>query len=219
MEEQRDDEENPCGAAGRKRVDDGTGYGWNLHPSGGGNLVSTVSAAETVSDFVSLKSALESGETSISVTSAITIPAGEELTIDGDVEIQMVGAEATLLVEGTLTLSDNAVLRGNDDADRKVSVVIVENGGVFTMKGGTITGNTARYVSLNVDRCGGGVTVRDGEIGGKFIMNGGTITGNTAMYGGGVHIATTRKKTQRVFLNLITAKSRLTGLSTAAVCI
>ena len=186
---------------------------------GGGNLVSTVSAAETVSDFVSLKSALESGETSISVTSAITIPAGEELTIDGDVEIQMVGAEATLLVEGTLTLSDNAVLRGNDDADRKVSVVIVENGGVFTMKGGTITGNTARYVSLNVDRCGGGVTVRDGEIGGKFIMNGGTITGNTAMYGGGVHIATTRKKTQRVFLNLITAKSRLTGLSTAAVCI
>ena len=164
---------------------------------GGGNLVSTVSAAETVSDFASLKSALESGETSISVSSAVIIPAGQELTIDGDVEIQMVGAEATLLVEGTLTLSDNAVLRGNDDADRKVSVVIVENGGVFTMKGGTITGNTARYVSLNVDRCGGGVTVRDGEIGGKFIMNGGTITGNTAMYGGGVHIATTREKNSK----------------------
>ena len=157
MEEQRDDEENPCGAAGRQRPDDGAGCGRHLHPSGGGNLVSTVSAAETVSDFASLKSALESGETSISVTSAITIPAGEELTIDDDVEIQMVGAEATLLVEGTLTLSDNAVLRGNDDAARKVSVVIVENGGVFTMEGGTITGNTARYASLDVDRCGGGV--------------------------------------------------------------
>ena len=51
--------------------------------------------------------------------------------------------------------------------------------GTFEMKGGSITGNMAKYY-------GGGVYVRTN---GEFAMSGGSITGNTAKYyGGGVNV-------------------------------
>ncbi len=58
--------------------------------------------------------------------------------------------------------------------------------GVFTMNGGTISGNISGTNSAKgeADRIGGGVFVRRG---GQFIMNGGTIENNaTTAFGGGV---------------------------------
>lgn len=58
--------------------------------------------------------------------------------------------------------------------------------GVFTMNGGTISGNISGTDSANpeADRIGGGVFVRRG---GQFIMNGGAIENNaTTAFGGGV---------------------------------
>ena len=81
---------------------------------------------------------------------------------------------------GELTLTD---CRGGGQITRasyskgQGSGVKVENGGIFNMYGGTITGNTADN--------GGGVCVNSGA----FNMYGGTITGNTAPHGGGVYVA------------------------------
>lgn len=58
--------------------------------------------------------------------------------------------------------------------------------GVFTMNGGTISGNISGTNSAKgaADRIGGGVFVRRG---GQFIMNGGAIENNaTTAFGGGV---------------------------------
>lgn len=58
--------------------------------------------------------------------------------------------------------------------------------GIFTMYGGTISGNISGTGSANgeADRIGGGVFVRKG---GQFIMNGGAIENNaTTAFGGGV---------------------------------
>lgn len=58
--------------------------------------------------------------------------------------------------------------------------------GIFTMYGGTISGNISGTNRANgeADRSGGGVFVRRG---GQFIMNGGTIENNaTTAFGGGV---------------------------------
>jgi hypothetical protein len=54
--------------------------------------------------------------------------------------------------------------------------VRVEEGGIFTMNGGEISGNLASY--------GGGVSVYAGT----FTMNGGTISGNSSRDGGGVYV-------------------------------
>ena len=47
MEEKTNDQKDSRGPSGRQRPDDGAGCGRHLHPSGGGNLVPTASAAET----------------------------------------------------------------------------------------------------------------------------------------------------------------------------
>jgi hypothetical protein len=70
--------------------------------------------------------------------------------------------------------------------------VLVDDGGTFTMEGGTISGNTAESTSSNSDNGaeGGGVFVAHGT----FTMEGGTISGNTVKssvgysVGGGVRV-------------------------------
>ena len=66
--------------------------------------------------------------------------------------------------------------------DGSGSGVKVENGGIFNMYGGTITGNKATTGDTATQR-GGGVYVSGGNS--KFNMYGGTITNNTATKGGG----------------------------------
>ncbi len=86
-----------------------------------------------------------------------------------------------LKVHGNLTLTDSGgtgVITGCSK-NGKGAGVYVYNNGTFTMRSGTISGNTAGYN-------GGGVYVS----GGTFIMTGGEITGNTAdAAGGGVYLA------------------------------
>ncbi len=87
-----------------------------------------------------------------------------------------------ITVYGTLTLTDSSAdADGAVENGTSVSArgVLVAQAGVFTMKGGTISG-------FSVSGNGGGVSV---ENGGTFAMTGGTINGNTATgYGGGVFL-------------------------------
>lgn len=107
------------------------------------------------------------------------------LNLDGHV-IDATGtgdAAITILLgaEFTLTDSDDDAAHGGDYSNLPEGGVITGgnrgvnvNKGVFSMNGGTITGNTAEF--------GGGVYLNSGE---KFYMYGGRITGNTATEAGG----------------------------------
>jgi hypothetical protein len=89
---------------------------------------------------------------------------------------------------GSLTLDRGAELRNNHRSSGSGGAVLVfaDSGGTatFTMKGGTISGNTAGE--------GGGVYVHayNGGADATFTLKGGTIRGNTAnsYYGGGVFV-------------------------------
>jgi len=107
---------------------------------------------------------------------------------------------------GSFIMLDNTRVSGNSVISRRGSNAegrnilrangggIYVEGGSFTMKGGTILGNTASTVtSSNSDdaaSCGGGVHTegRNSMLGGTFTMEDGTIQGNTAGNdGGGVY--------------------------------
>ena len=64
------------------------------------------------------------------------------------------------------------------------AAVCIENGGLFTLNGGTIIGNT-----MSGSMGGGGVALK-GYSGDRFVMNGGAIIGNTITngWGGGIYI-------------------------------
>jgi hypothetical protein len=98
----------------------------------------------------------------------------------------------------TLVLDDNLILSGRSNNNN--SLVRVNTSGIFIMKGGSISGNTAStYTSSPSSYAyGGGVYVAGN---GTFTMEGGEISGNTAStstsspssyaysYGGGVYVA------------------------------
>lgn len=87
--------------------------------------------------------------------------------------------------ESKLTLW-NGSITGNKDV-KNGGGVNVESGGVFTMNGGSITGNTSTAAESNNGKGGGGVYVAKDCV---FTMNSGSITGNTsAAEGGGVYVA------------------------------
>jgi len=71
------------------------------------------------------------------------------------------------VTNGTLVMETGSTITGHSSGGVRV------NGGIFEMKGGTISNNTAAN--------GGGVSVNDGT----FEMKGGTISNNTATDGGG----------------------------------
>jgi hypothetical protein len=111
----------------------------------------------------------------------IIVDAGVKLTLRN---ITFEGIEdnnhSLILVNGSgaeLILETGAVLKANSISG-KGGGLYVGSGGVFTMKGGAISGNNARL-------WGGGVYVEDGA----FTMKGGTISGNNAsLWGGGVYV-------------------------------
>jgi hypothetical protein len=72
-------------------------------------------------------------------------------------------------------------IRGNTASSYCAGGGVNVNGGLFSMVGGTISGN----INSSSLYGGGGVHVKSGT----FIMQGGTISGNTAShYGGGVYV-------------------------------
>lgn len=121
--------------------------------------------------------------------------AGKLATLDGNtltyyvtetsVTDDTIGATTEKLVTHTVELKGKIVGGG----------VTVENGGSFTMNGGTICGVTNGYA---VNSTGGIVTINDGYIvgngggikadGGTVEFDGGVIAGNTAEWGGGIHV-------------------------------
>ena len=91
-----------------------------------------------------------------------------------------------IIVNGELTVTDTSADGAGKITggwtDNTGGGVWVRAGGLFTLAGGMIDGNTASNI-------GGGVYLSGS--GGKFIMTGGLITGNTAKNGGGVGMDST----------------------------
>jgi hypothetical protein len=89
-------------------------------------------------------------------------------------------APLVLVDGGKLIMKEESKITGNTHTDivsTKGGGVFVDNGGIFTMEGGTISGNKASL--------GGGVYVADGT----FNMESGSIENNTAtVFGGGVYV-------------------------------
>lgn len=125
----------------------------------------------------------------------------EDITIDGNVLRQKDG---TLIVYGKLKLKDGVSIKNcyRTEADSPSGAICVAQGGVLTMNGGTISGNTGAYGSAVYNE--GTFTMTDGEIsansgqigtvvnnaGGEFIMTGGRISSNKVTDGcGGVFVS------------------------------
>ena len=135
--------------------------------------------------LTALGGALEEGyyylEENVSANGNIEIQHDVTLCLNGK-SLDLSDHFISLYNGGSLTLCDcqatGAITNGSGNSDGNGGAVsIVGDNSSFTMYGGTITGNTAKY--------GGGVLV---TMGGSFAMYGGTITGNTASAnGGGVH--------------------------------
>lgn len=108
----------------------------------------------------------------------------------GGVLVAGVGSE--LVLEGG-NIKDNTVKSRIPSTISGAGVAVVSNG-VFTMTGGSISGNKLEHYTdwaeqVKDTQNGGGVAV----CGGTFNFNGGTIAGNEAKYGGGVSVKDDRQ--------------------------
>ena len=107
----------------------------------------------------------------------VTITGSGTLSVDAadnSASVLRIGANQTIIV-GEIGSQEGPTLRRSVGAFSR-SVVRVDNGGIFELRSGTITGNYASTASS------GGVHVTG--TGSTFIMNGGEISGNTAVVGG-----------------------------------
>jgi hypothetical protein len=113
----------------------------------------------------------------------LNIGGGKKLTLDGGTLVGLADNNNSLvgIGNGGELIMKSGAITGNaneEGSGGNWSAGVGVNGGTFTMEGGTISGNTAKY--------GGGVSVTSGT----FTMFGGAISGNTAQqYGGGVAVA------------------------------
>jgi uncharacterized repeat protein (TIGR02543 family) len=99
---------------------------------------------------------------------------GMSLTIGNNITLTGRSSANNIVVEarsGAFTMLDGSKITGNTATLANNNSAVRVNGGVFTMKGGTITGNASPD--------GGGVFVG----GGKFVMEGGSVSGNTGNRG------------------------------------
>ncbi|MDE6200332.1 MAG: hypothetical protein K2M47_00420, partial [Clostridiales bacterium] len=119
--------------------------------------------------------------------------------------LQMTGIGSVIHVQGEFTLEDNTINDGlitGGNAELGGGVLVDAYLASFTMKGGTISGNTATVNGGGVYGYASYVTIESGNIcgntalqrgGGVYVvgcdlaMTGGTVTGNTAVEGGGVY--------------------------------
>ncbi|MDR1864675.1 MAG: hypothetical protein LBR08_03795 [Bacteroidales bacterium] len=113
----------------------------------------------------------------ITLTKAITLEgAGGERTV----QLASSGSLFTINTGGSLTLDNNATLRGISPNTSSNGLVYVYQGS-FTMKNGSkVTGNASTATSINT---AGGVFVYT-DAAALFTMEGGTITGNSSLNGG-----------------------------------
>ncbi|MDR1400104.1 MAG: InlB B-repeat-containing protein [Treponema sp.] len=174
----------------------------------GGVYTITLSADETIAPRAlsysrqTVSISIDGGTTERTISlsqngSLFTVGSSVTLTLGNNVTLQGQYNTASLVQVnsgGTLAMENGSKLTGNTAVTSYSYLygggVSVRDGGMFTMNGGEITGNTSYSYSYP---SGGGVSVRDG---GTFTMNGGEITGNTASvdsysnsYGGGVYVS------------------------------
>lgn len=111
------------------------------------------------------------GELFIAEGQDIAICSAEPYTIKAVPGVRMFN------VSGVFTLEDHVLLAGaeGDQTEGSGKGVYVDEGGVFIMNGGKISGHESADDGAGVYVCGG------------FTMNGGEISGNRAHYGGGVY--------------------------------
>jgi uncharacterized repeat protein (TIGR02543 family) len=131
-----------------------------------------------------------------SIGSMFTVGNGVTLILDNNITLKGRSGNNTSLVTinsgGTLVMNTGSIITGNSGSGVSVS-------GTFTMKNGTISGNTSRGVTLGYNgtftmengtissNTNGGVAVSDNS---TFTMYGGDISNNTTsttLYGGGVY--------------------------------
>jgi hypothetical protein len=118
------------------------------------------------------------------------------ITIEGN---DTSGNESLITVSGELIMHDGVTLTGNtaknsynpngiNNGKGNGGGVYVDDGGIFIMKGGTISGNTSSPEDSITGNAGGGGGVYV-HTGGTFIMKDGLITNNkTSGHGGGVRV-------------------------------
>ncbi|WP_338093852.1 InlB B-repeat-containing protein [Methanorbis furvi] len=169
-----------------------------------GALLAGPAAADTyVTNFSELKSAITANKDpviviceNISLTAVLTINSDVTITTDGtDRSLIRYSAYKNSIFKissgGNLTLTGNdsgiLTLDGYNLAVSTNGAGVYVDGGNFTMRNCTITGNKANASGTSkTTYSGGGVYVASGN----FTMSGGTITGNTATAnGGGVYVA------------------------------
>jgi len=114
-------------------------------------------------------------------TSFFTIGEGGALILDGPItidggNIDNISANAPLITidGGTFIMNKDVTLQNNTNNNGNGGGVSVDGNGTFTMKGGTIKGNTAGSTGTT-SGYGGGVYVGDN---GRFSKTGGTIYGH-----------------------------------------
>jgi uncharacterized repeat protein (TIGR02543 family) len=123
--------------------------------------------------------------------SLFTVDSGVTLTLGNKVALQGRNSNTGSLVRvnagGALTMGNGSKVSGNTYySTYAYGGGVYVNGGVFTMSGGEISGNTATTNSSSAYAYGGGVYVNSGV----FTMNGGKISGNSAYSnGGGVYVS------------------------------
>lgn len=125
----------------------------------------------------------------------------DDITIDGN---QLRQKDGSLIVYGKLKLKDGVSIKNcyRMEADAPSGAICVGQGGVLTMDGGTISGNTGAYGSAVYNEgtftmTGGEISANSGQIGavvnnagGEFIMTGGKISSNKVTDGcGGVFVS------------------------------
>jgi hypothetical protein len=150
--------------------------------------------------------------TTISLTGTgnlFNITAGE-LILDNNITLKGVATNTASMIlvnsaSASLTMKAGAAISGNQKSSNYGGGVFVDNGGSFTMEGGTISGNSADVGGGIYIKSGGSFTMRGGTIsgnitdsgtkagggvcvgdGGIFTMEGGEISDNSASRGGGV---------------------------------
>jgi hypothetical protein len=110
-------------------------------------------------------------------------------------------------VRGSFTMRGNAEISGNTVVNGHGGGVSIIDGGTFTMKGGSISNNTATGDPLTPGGAltGGGIVVVSsaGNPGSKFVMEGGSISNNTLIVtssdglGGGIFVSNNSEFTMK----------------------
>ena len=148
-------------------------------------------AATSVSTAEELAAVFQYGgeavlDSNVTLSAPLVAAAGKTIVLDLNgktIDRGLTGQDGLLggnviTVQGSLTLNDSGgtgEITGGKKSGYTGGGGVYVNGGVFTMNGGSISGN------VTADGGGGGVFVDDGT----FVMNGGAISGNSTAGGGG----------------------------------